>query len=361
MIKFFDLSIVNKNINLNNYFRNFIQEYEYVLGTYVQEFEEKYADYLNIKHCVGVGNGTDGLVLALKALDINEHDKVGTVANAGFYTTSAINLIGAKPVFIDVNYQDQLIDLNDLEIKLKKHNISALFITHLYGNVVDMYKVRNITKKYNIKIIEDCSHAHGIKFNNRFVGSFGDISIFSFYPTKNLGAIGDAGAILTNSNKIYKKLLSLRQYGWGKKYSVVNKFGQNSRMDALQAGILSKKLDYLEDMNQSRTLIANKYDQKLSLLPLKISVKKRSLPYHLYVVRTNKRKQFINYLDQNKIQTQIHFPIPDNKQLIMKKLNQSLPVTEKLSKEIISLPFYPYMPVKIQNKIIKVIEEFFKK
>ena len=360
MIKFFDLEIVNKNINFDGIFKEFIEDYEYVLGSYVEKFERKYSEYIGVNYCVGVGNGSDGLQIALKALNISNDDKVATVSNAGFYSTAAINSVGAIPIFIDVNYDDQLIDLNDLEEKIKKYKVSALFITHLFGNIVDMDKVINLTKKYGVKTIEDCSHSHGIKIKNKLAGSYADVSVFSFYPTKNLGAIGDAGAVLTNSRRIYKNILSIRQYGWSKKYVVDNKFGQNSRIDGLQAAVLIKKLDFLEDMNKSRIKIVNNYQKNFSSTPLILFNQSKYTPNHLYVIRTSRRDNLLKFLNNNKIQTQIHYPIPDHKQSIMRYLNCSLPVTEKLSNEILSLPFYPYMPINIQNIVIENVQKFFK-
>lgn len=360
MIKFFDMKLANKKVNINKIISNVVGSYEFSLGKYVEDFEKNFSTYLGVKYCVGVGNGTDGLQLSLLASGINASDSVVTVSNAGFYSSTAIRSIGAKPEFIDVNDSDLLINLALLESFIEKNNVSAVIITHLFGQVVDMKKVIEITKKHNIKIIEDCSHAHGALIEGKKAGSFGDASVFSFYPTKNLGAIGDGGIVATNSKKIYKNLLSLRQYGWNKKYYVENRNGRNSRLDAIQAAVLNEKLNYLDSWNNMRIDLAKKYHNAFLDLPLVLLEKLTINAPHLYVIRTKERNKLIDYLNANKIQTQIHYPVPDHLQKIETRKYKNLNITEESSKEVLSLPLYPNMTKKNQNKIIENIRFYYK-
>ncbi len=359
MIKFFDMKLANKKVNINKIISNVISSYEFSLGKYVEDFEKNFAKYLGVKYCVGVGNGTDGLELSLLASGVSSGDSVLTVSNAGFYSSTAILSIGAKPEYVDVNDEDLLINLNLFESFLEKNNVAAVIITHLFGQVVDMKKVIEITKKHNIKVIEDCSHAHGASIEDEKVGSFGDASVFSFYPTKNLGAIGDGGAVVTNSKKIYENLLSLRQYGWNKKYFVKNENGKNSRLDAIQAAVLNEKLNFLETWNKMRINLANIYQDAFSDLPLKLLKRSTHNAPHLYVVRTEERSKLIDYLNENKIVSDIHYPIPDHLQTIQVRKYKNLDITERSAKEVLSLPLYPNMPEDNQRKVIEKIRFYY--
>jgi len=360
MVKFFDMQLANKNIDLNKVLIEVSESFEFSLGNFVTNFEQNFSSYLGVEFCAGVGNGTDGLELAMLSVGITENDTILNVSNAGFYTSTAANAIGASIEYIDINDKDLLIDLDILKNLIdNKNNIKAIVITHLFGQVVDMEKVLEITKNTNIKIIEDCSHAHGNNFKGKKVGTLGDVGVFSFYPTKNLGAIGDGGAVVTNNSNIYEKLLSLRQYGWSSKYYVKNIRGRNSRLDALQAAVLTEKLLHLDSWNIKRLSISNKYNEKLKNLPLKLLDNLTVQSPHLYPIRTIHRERLNEYLIENNIQTQIHYPVPDHKQEIITKKYKNLQVTEQSCNEILSLPLYPNMPEEHQEKVINVIHKFF--
>lgn len=359
MVKFFDMQLANKNINLKKILNDVAESFEFSLGDFVSNFELKFSSYLGSEFCVGVGNGTDGLELAMLSVGITEKDTIATVSNAGFYTSTAARCIGASLEYIDINEKDLLIDFDLLENLIKQKNISAIVVTHLFGQVVNMEKVLEITKNTNIKIIEDCSHSHGASFKDKKVGTFGDVSVFSFYPTKNLGSIGDAGAVVTNSSEIYEKLISLRQYGWSSKYFVKNTRGRNSRLDAIQAAVLSEKLLHLDSWNIKRLSISKKYNNELKNLPLKLLDNFNIHTPHLYPIQTIHRDKLKNYLIKNNIQTQIHYPVPDHKQAVVDKEYKNLPVTERSCNEILSLPLYQNMPIEDQEKVVKAINKFF--
>lgn len=333
----------------------------YILSKEVDNFEKKFSKYLNVKYSVGVSNGTDAIVLALQACNIKEGDEVITTSHTAFATIAAIVDVGATPVFIDIKEEDFTIDVSMVQNKITSKT-KAIIAVHIYGNPVDIIKLKKIKKKNNIILIEDCAQAHGSEYNRKKTGSFGDISCFSFYPTKNLSTFGDAGMVSTNSNKLYKKIKLLREYGWIKKNVSLQK-GSNKRLDELHASILNIKLDYLDKFNYKRIFIAKKYlkfikSEKL-ILPKLNSIKKHV--FHLFVVRVknNKRTKFINYLKKNNIYAGIHYPIPNHQQLPFKKYCKTkLHVTEKISKEIVSIPIYPLLRNNEITKIISVINRF---
>ena len=360
MVKFFDMQLANKNIDLKGVLNDVSKSFEFSLGDFVSTFEHSFSSYLGSEYCVGVANGTDGLELAMLSVGITEKDKILTVSNAGFYTSAAANTIGASVSYVDVNDKDLLIDLDMLQNFIEQNrDIKALVVTHLFGQVVDMERVLEIIKNTNIKLIEDCSHAHGSSFKDKKVGTFGDAGVFSFYPTKNLGAVGDGGAVVSNDSEVYKKLLSLRQYGWSSKYFVANRRGRNSRLDAIQAAVLSEKLLHLDDWNNMRLSIANKYSEGLKNLPLKLLDKLKTDSPHLYPIRTSYRDNLKKFLTNHNIQTEIHYPIPDHKQKIININHKNLDVSEISCTEILTLPLYPNMPEKDQEKVIDSINTFF--
>ena len=255
-----------------------------------------------------------------------------------------------------------LIDIENLEINLKNENIDVLIVTHLYGQVVPMDKILNLSKKYGFKILEDCAQSHGSNYKGQKTGSFGHVSAFSFYPTKNLGAVGDAGAVLTSETEIADRIIALRQYGWTKKYRVDFSFGSNSRLDEIQAAFLNFKLQFLDEWNNERLRIANIYIEKLSDLPIGISNEIIKGVCHLFVIQVEDRQKLIEYLQKKGIQSAIHYPIPDHKQSInaQKFKNLELKNTEKVVQNILTLPLYPGMDETKINYTIKSIREFYK-
>ena len=360
MVKFFDMELANKNIDLKRILNDVSNSYQFSLGDFVSTFEHSFSSYIGSEYCAGVANGTDGLELAMLSVGITEKDTILTVSNAGFYASTAANAIGASVEYIDVNDEDLLINLDLLQNFIEQKNkIKAIVVTHLFGQVVDMERVLEIVKNTNIKLIEDCSHAHGSSFKDKKVGTFADVGVFSFYPTKNLGAVGDGGAVVTNDSEIYERLLSLRQYGWSSKYFVSNKRGRNSRLDAIQAAVLSEKLAYLDAWNNMRLSIANKYSEGLKNLPLKLLDKLKTDSPHLYPIRTSYRDNLKKFLINHNIQTEVHYPIPDHKQKIININHKNLDISEISCSEILTLPLYPNMPEKDQDKVIEYINTFF--
>lgn len=362
-IPFFNIKVVNKDINSKKIINKVISSHSYILGSEVDLFEKEFSKYTRSNECISVANGTDALELSLRALKIKEKDKVAIVANAGFYSSSAVYSAGAIPIYVDIDFETMNMSSTDL-LKIVKQKPKAIIVTHLYGQLADIEKISTIAKKNNIFLIEDCAQAHGASRNKKMAGTYGDIGCFSFYPTKNLGALGDAGAIITSNKKLGKIIRSLRQYGWNKKYFVDHKNGKNSRMDEIQASILTKKLRYLDLNNDLRINIANAYNLAFKDLPIvcpKISSQKRDFVAHLYVIRIDNRNSFCKFLKKNNIETAIHFPIPDHLQRAYKsKKIKKLNITETVAKNIVSLPCYPGMTNKQVKRVILIVKEFFR-
>jgi dTDP-4-amino-4,6-dideoxygalactose transaminase len=332
----------------------------HILGRNVLEFETAFAKYIGVKNCVGVANGSDAIVIALRSLGVGKGDQVATVANAGFYTCAALIQIGATPVFIDIDPDSLLIDSTDLERKLQIHNIKVVVVTHLYGQVAPIKEVVNMCNSNGIKVLEDCAQSTGAQIDSQKVGSFGDISTFSFYPTKNLGAVGDGGVILTNNDDLASISRKLRQYGWGNKYEVELENGSNSRLDEIQAAFLIAKLSFLDEWNKERISIAKQYVNGITSPKVKILKNTLLGVVHLFVIQTNERKELAHYLTNNNIQFGIHYPIPDHKQKIFlhKYGKIDLPVTDKAVDKILSIPVYPGMSQEQINHVISTINGF---
>jgi aminotransferase EvaB len=356
----FNLSRVTDIEKLTSVAKDVLASNEHILGRNVLEFEKTFAKYIGVKNCVGVANGSDAIVIALRSLGVGKGDQVATVANAGFYTCAALIQIGATPVFIDIDPDSLLIDSTDLKRKLQIHNIKVVVVTHLYGQVAPIKEVVNMCNSKGIKVLEDCAQSTGAQIDNQKVGSFGDISTFSFYPTKNLGAVGDGGVILTNSDDLASISRKLRQYGWGNKYEVELENGSNSRLDEIQAAFLLAKLSFLDEWNQERISIAKQYINGIN--SPKVKVLKNTLlgVVHLFVIQTNERKELAHYLTKNNIQFGIHYPIPDHKQKIfLHKYDKiDLPVTDKAVDQILSIPVYPGMSQEQINHVISTINGF---
>jgi dTDP-4-amino-4,6-dideoxygalactose transaminase len=342
-------------------FSKVLRSGNYVLSNEVKNFEKRFSNYLKINFCVSLANGTDAIEIALRACGIKKNDPVATAANAGMYTTTAVLSIGAKPLFIDVDLNTNSICYNQACHAISK-GAKAIVVTHLYGLAnPDIKKIAQICKKKKIFLIEDCAQAHGAKIGNNFVGSFGDAATFSFYPTKNLGALGDGGAIVTNKNRIAKIALKLRQYGWSSKYKTSIAGGRNSRLDEIQASFLSNLLLNLDKLNKKRRVIANFYSKMIKNKNI-ITPKQQGTNFvaHQYVIRTNKRNSLIKWLNKSNINSVVHYPIPDHKQNILKKYysKEILTNTEKLSREVLSIPCHPYLKHNEIKKILKVLNSW---
>ena len=331
----------------------------YINSNEVKTFEKNFSKYLNVKHCIGVGNATDAIFLSLKLLGVGTGDYVITPSHTATGTVLAIINTGAKPIFIDIN--DSNFNINFDLIKNSYLNLAkAIILVHLYGQPCKMDNFISYSKKFKIPIIEDCSQAAGATYKNMKVGSIGDLGCFSFFPTKNLGSYGDGGLISTNNNIYEKKLRSFKEYGWNKNRDTILK-GINSRLDEIQASILNVKLKYLDSDNKERRFLATRYNKEITNPKIIKPIEEKFCyhVYHLYVIKTKYRKKLINTLNKNNIFPGIHYKLPVHKQKIFKKYsNNNLKITEKVSKEIISLPIFPGLKSSEQNKIIKIINNF---
>jgi dTDP-3-amino-3,4,6-trideoxy-alpha-D-glucose transaminase len=316
----------------------------YILGPEVRAFEEEFAVFCGVSHAVGVGSGTDALQLALVALGVGEGDEVITVANAGVPGAVAILQAGARPVFVDVDERGYNLDPAALEAAITPRT-RAIMPVHLYGRAAELEPIRSIADRHGIPVVEDCAQAHGATYHGRSAGSMGACGCFSFYPTKNLGALGDGGMIVTADAALAEKLRRLRQYGWERKYYSAEPGGANSRLDELQAALLRVKLKHLPMWNAQRRQWAEIYDDLLvgADLTLPEAPRDGEHVYHLYVVRSPQRDKLQEALRERGIGTDIHYPLPAHQQPIYTKLAPAggLPVTERLAREVLSLPIYP--------------------
>jgi len=330
----------------------------YILGPEVESFEREFADYCDVSHCIGVGNGTDALEISLRGLDIGHSDTVACVANAGFYSSSAILSVGAIPQYVDVTLETMTMDPICLEQTIIK-DTKAIIVTHLYGQMANMPKILAVAEKHNIPVIEDCAQAHGAVLNGKKAGCWGKLGCFSFYPTKNLGALGDGGVVTTSDEKLAKKIRQLRQYGWEKKYEADIPGGRNSRLDELQAAILRVKLKHLDGWNNERRKIAARYSDGLDGVDLVLQNNfGEDYVAHLYVVRSNNREELIKKLYVADIATDIHYPIPDYKQNSLSGIFSeiSLTNTDKCCESVLSLPCFPEMFDEECKKVIQKIK-----
>lgn len=317
-----------------------------VLGPEVKRFEQEFAQYIEARHCISLANGTDAIELALRAMGVSEGDTVATVANAGMYTTTALLAIGASPYFMDVDTATHNVTLQEVE-KALSFGVSAVVVTHLYGlAVTEIESIASLCSKKGVALLEDCAQAHGARINGRRVGSFGTAASFSFYPTKNLGALGDGGAVITNSDQVAQKVQGLRQYGWSSKYKVELGNARNSRLDEIQAAILLEFLPGLDACNSLRRNIAKTYCVEINNANVTCDqVNDDSYVAHLFVVRSTQRNSLREHLKNAGIASDIHYPIPDYQQPVFKDEYKSLHLknTAQLSQEILTLPCYPEM------------------
>lgn len=316
----------------------------YILGPAVGAFEEEFAAFCNTRFCIGVANGTEALQLALTALGVGPGDEVITVANASVYQAITIVAVGARPVFVDVDERSHTMDPAALEAAITPRT-RAIMPVHLYGRMADMDAIMAIADRHGLPVIEDCAQAHGATWRGRPAGSIGALGCFSFYPTKNLGAVGDGGAVTTNDATLAEKVRRLRQYGWERKYYTRDAGGLNSRLDELQAAILSVKLRYLPAWNARRRAIAAMYDDLLADTDLVLpeAPPEGDHVFHLYVVRTAERDVVQARLREQGIGTDIHYPLPTHMQPVYAPFapRDGLPTTERLAREILSLPMFP--------------------
>jgi dTDP-4-amino-4,6-dideoxygalactose transaminase len=316
----------------------------FVLGPEVGAFEREFADYCGVPNCVSVANGTDALELALRALDIGPGKTVLTVANAGMYSTIAILAVGATPLYAEVRPDTLLIDAAEVERILACRRVDALIVTHLYGLMADTQRLVKVAHEYAVPVIEDCAQAHGAVQDGRRAGSWGDIACFSFYPTKNLGALGDGGAVVTAQSPLADKLRQFRQYGWSGKYHAELPGGRNSRLDEMQAAVLRVMLPQLDQWNSRRREIAARYSSGIAHPKIIVpSLHDASNVAHLYVIRTSERDRLKQHLAEVGIPSDIHYPIPDFAQVACRHVSADveLPVTVRACGEVLTLPCFP--------------------
>jgi len=320
----------------------------YIHGFNHQLFEKEFAEYCGVRNCIGVANGTDALEIALRAIGIRQGDTVLTVANAGCYATTASRSIGARLVYVDVD-QSLNMSLSSLQEVISSNNsVKAVVVTHLYGQIANIEAIKNLLEHEDIPLIEDCAQAHGAEYNNCKAGSFGILSTFSFYPTKNLGAMGDGGAVLTSDSSLAQRVRSLSQYGWSNKYEIVDSGGRNSRLDEIQASILRLKLRHLDNWNSKRRSIVKQYKLAARSNLLRFPHDPESVGYvgHLCVVLHPERDAVMRQLELGGITTSIHYPILDYNQEAFSydyRTSNKLDNSEYYQRQIFTLPCFPTM------------------
>lgn len=339
---------------------NVLRSGSYILGKNVQTLEKELADYCGSKRCVSLANGTDALHLALRALDIGPGDEVITVAFTFVATTEAIGLVGATPVFVDIDPDTFNIDPKEIEKKITPKT-KAILPVHLYGQPADMDMIMDIAKRYNLHVIEDCAQAIGAKYKGKRVGTFGDIGCFSFFPTKNLGAYGDGGMVTTNSDLLADRIISLRNHG-GKVRYYHEEIGLNSRLDEIQAAILRVKLPHIDKWNSMRRANAIRYNELLKDVDgvvTPVELENTECVYHQYTIKVPMRDKMHAALTAKGVGAMLYYPVPLHLQEVHKYLNVgegSLPVTEDQTTKVISLPMFPELSEEQQVTVVEAIK-----
>ncbi len=339
-----------------------MRQCNFILGKEVSDFEHAFADYVGARHCVGVASGLDALKLALEAFGIGPGDEVIVPAHTFIASALAVSAVGARPVLVEVDEASFNLDPAHIEAAITPRT-KAIMPVHLYGQPADMDPILALARRYNLRVIEDASQAHGARYRGQRVGTLGDVGCFSFYPGKNLGAYGDAGGLVTNNAELAEKVRFLRNYGQEVKYKHVVK-GYNLRLDTLQAAVLGVKLRYLDAWNARRAAHAAVYTHALE------GVGDLQLPrvitgdhvFHLYVIRTRQRDALQAHLNQRGIATVIHYPVPIHMQPAYADLGYgrgTFPITERLSEEILSLPMYAELTAEQQDYVIAAVKDFF--
>lgn len=332
----------------------------YILGNEVSSFEKEFAEYTGAKYCVGVASGLDALWIAFKLLGIGTGDEVIVQGNTYIASVMGITMNGATPVFIEPDDHFAL-DAGKIEEKITSKT-KAILVVHLYGMATEMEKILSLCKKYNLKLIEDCAQSHGATYKGKMTGTFGDVGCFSFYPSKNIGAFGDGGAIVTNSEELKNNFKIFRNYGSEKRY--FNKMvGANSRLDELQAGLLRIKLKHIEDLTKEKQTIADRYTNEIKNPKIKCPEINRDTTcvWHQYVIRCEERDKLIEYLEKKEIGSIIHYPIPPHLSEAYRYLGikeGALPITEHLAKIILSIPIYNGMTDEEQNQVIEALNSY---
>ncbi len=335
---------------------------QFINGPDVYDFEQRFAAFCDAEFAVGVGNGTDALTLALKALEVGPGDEVITTANTFIATAEAIVAVGATPVFVDVDPAHCNMTAEGLGAAITPKTRAAIPV-HLYGQPAPMAEIMEVARRRSIKVIEDVAQAHGAEYNGKRVGSWGDAAAFSFYPAKNLGAYGDAGAVVTNDEELAAAVRMLRDHGRTDKY-LHEYVGVNSRLDTLQAAVLGVKLSHMEEWNEARRAVAAKYDAALGEFPwltLPAQMPGGRHVYHLYVVRSDRRDELRQRLSDSGIGVGIHYPLPLHLQPAFRALGYGMgdfPVSERLAGSILSIPMYPEVSETQSRRVVQAIGSF---
>ena len=363
MIKFLDLKKTNEKYKyeLIKACINVIDSGWYILGKEVENFEKEFAAYCGTKYAVGVANGLDALTLILRAYkeigNMQDGDEVIVPANTYIASILSISTNNLVPVLIEPKLDTYLIDPDKIEEKITSKT-KAIMVVHLYGQTCEMEKIWQIVKKYNLKIIEDSAQSHGAFYKNTKAGNLGDASGFSFYPGKNLGALGDGGVITTNDEKLVKILKALRNYGSHKKYENIYK-GVNSRLDEIQAAMLRVKLKYLNNEIEQRKKIANFYLHNIKNDKIILPKIATDSVWHLFIIRTKERDRLQKYLYENNIQTLIHYPIPPHKQKAYNEWNNlKFPITEQIHNEVLSLPISGVQTIEETKNVVEILNGY---
>jgi dTDP-4-amino-4,6-dideoxygalactose transaminase len=336
----------------------------YILGDEVKAFEAEFASYIGVAHGIGVGSGTDALHIALAACGVERGDEVITVSHTAVATVAAIELTGAIPVFVDIEPDFYTMNPEEIE-RLITPQTKAIVPVHLYGQPADISFIMDVARKHGIFVVEDCAQAHGAKYHDRVVGSLGDIACFSFYPTKNLGALGDGGMVVTDNHDLANRVRLLREYGWAERY-VSHIPGWNTRLDEIQAAILRVKLRHLDDDNRKRHKIAGLYERELSGTSLTLPEERDGIThaYHLYVVRSGERDSLQVFLRNKDIGSLVHYPVPIHMQPAYRgrlAIGKGLPETEKAAQEVLSLPMYPELKGEEIMTVVRTVRAFMEK
>lgn len=345
---------------LDDVINSVIDNSDFILGDELKKFEQDFARYCEAKYCLGVDSGTSALELACRSIGLDQDDEVITVSNSYISTSTSALFVGAKPVFVDVDYNSKNINVDEIGSKINSKT-KAIIVVHMHGYPCDMDAILKIAKENNLFVIEDASHAHGAIYRNSKIGSFGDITCFSFYPSKNLGCMGDGGAITTNNKDLYERIKLMRTYGESEKFHHTE-LGYNKRLDNLQAGILNVKLTHLDQWNKARQNAAKIYNDLLdSILNIPEIQSDRTSVFYVYSINSTNRDQLQEFLTTKNIQTSIHYPIPIHKQKLFVDLGYSdkLPVTEQLANETLSLPMFPLITEDEIHYISRQIIEFY--
>lgn len=361
MIKFLDLEKINNRFRneIDQRIKNILDCGWYLQGKENEEFSKNFAAYCGTKYALGVANGLDALNLIIKAYGFGVGDEIIVPANTFIASILAISENGCHPVLVEPDINTYCID-PDLIERAITNRTKAIMVVHLYGQAVQMEKILEIAKKYNLKVIEDAAQAHGAYYQGKRVGNLGDAAAFSFYPGKNLGAMGDAGGITTNDKELYEKVKAIANYGSDYKYHHIYK-GVNSRLDEIQAAVLDIKLKYLDQDNARRREIAKYYRDNIKnpKITLPQAYDEDAHVWHVFVVRCEDRESLQKHMEANGVQTNIHYPTAPHKQGAYKELEEvCMPITEQIHKEVMSLPISPVMTNEEIKKVVEILNEW---